>query len=72
MTRSTPRREAVCPRCGVGFTYASLDEHTPFPFCSPRCREIDLGKWLTGQYVITGREAEETDSEAPASPQDKK
>lgn len=24
-----------------------------FPFCSERCRLIDLGKWSSGQYVIT-------------------
>lgn len=23
-----------------------------FPFCSDRCRLIDLGKWASGQYVI--------------------
>jgi endogenous inhibitor of DNA gyrase (YacG/DUF329 family) len=24
-----------------------------FPFCSPRCRLIDLGKWASGGYVIS-------------------
>ena len=24
------------------------------PFCSSRCRNIDLGKWLNGSYVIPG------------------
>ena len=23
------------------------------PFCGPRCRTIDLGKWLGGEYVIS-------------------
>ena len=23
-----------------------------FPFCSDRCKQIDLGKWATGGYVI--------------------
>ena len=23
-----------------------------FPFCSERCRLIDLGKWASGQYVV--------------------
>jgi len=23
-----------------------------FPFCSERCRLIDLGKWASGKYVI--------------------
>jgi uncharacterized protein len=24
-----------------------------FPFCSDRCRLIDLGKWASGEYVIS-------------------
>ncbi|HXZ40066.1 MAG TPA: DNA gyrase inhibitor YacG [Terriglobales bacterium] len=24
-----------------------------FPFCSERCRLIDLGKWASGEYVIS-------------------
>ena len=24
-----------------------------FPFCSDRCRRIDLGKWASGDYRIT-------------------
>ena len=26
---------------------------TEFPFCSERCRLIDLGKWASGAYVIS-------------------
>jgi endogenous inhibitor of DNA gyrase (YacG/DUF329 family) len=26
------------------------------PFCSDRCRAIDLGNWATGKYVIPGPE----------------
>jgi endogenous inhibitor of DNA gyrase (YacG/DUF329 family) len=25
-----------------------------FPFCSERCKMIDLGRWLEGTYVIEG------------------
>ncbi|MFB2531045.1 DNA gyrase inhibitor YacG [Paracoccus sp. p4-l81] len=28
------------------------------PFCSKRCADIDLGRWLTGSYVIPGEPAE--------------
>ena len=31
-----------------------------FPFCSPRCKTIDLGKWLGGSYVIS-RPVEQSD-----------
>jgi endogenous inhibitor of DNA gyrase (YacG/DUF329 family) len=33
------------------------------PFCSKRCADIDLGRWLTGSYVIPGA-AEETEEMA--------
>jgi endogenous inhibitor of DNA gyrase (YacG/DUF329 family) len=42
-----------------------------FPFCSPRCRGIDLGRWLTGAYRIPMEDGEEVpaadaeDVEAP-------
>jgi hypothetical protein len=24
------------------------------PFCTPRCADVDLGRWITGQYVVPG------------------
>jgi endogenous inhibitor of DNA gyrase (YacG/DUF329 family) len=29
-----------------------------FPFCSERCRLIDLGNWATGKYSIPGERLE--------------
>ncbi|WP_426437538.1 DNA gyrase inhibitor YacG [Bradyrhizobium genosp. P] len=26
------------------------------PFCSPRCRDVDLNRWLKGSYVVPGRD----------------
>ena len=37
-----------CPICGM--IVQAKDED--FPFCSDRCRKIDLGKWATGVYKI--------------------
>ncbi|MDR0810369.1 MAG: DNA gyrase inhibitor YacG [Gemmobacter sp.] len=34
------------------------------PFCSKRCADIDLGRWLRGAYVIPGT-AQEEDDPAP-------
>lgn len=34
------------------------------PFCSKRCADIDLGRWLTGGYVIPG-EAEDPETPPP-------
>lgn len=30
------------------------------PFCSKRCKDIDLGNWFTGKYTVAGDEIEET------------
>jgi len=30
-----------------------------YPFCSPRCKSIDLNRWLSGSYVIPGKTIEE-------------
>jgi uncharacterized protein len=38
-----------CPTCKMLVT--PEDEH--FPFCSDRCRLIDLGKWASGGYRIS-------------------
>ena len=32
------------------------------PFCSKRCADIDLGRWLKGSYVIPGPALEEVES----------
>lgn len=28
------------------------------PFCSRRCADVDLGRWITGHYVVPGCEAD--------------
>ncbi len=38
-----------CPTCGTLVRAADQD----FPFCSDRCRKIDLGKWASGVYKIS-------------------
>jgi endogenous inhibitor of DNA gyrase (YacG/DUF329 family) len=38
-----------CPTCGM--LVRPTDED--FPFCSDRCRKIDLGKWAMGVYKIS-------------------
>jgi endogenous inhibitor of DNA gyrase (YacG/DUF329 family) len=42
-----------CPRCGA----SARDEY--FPFCSDRCRLIDLGRWIDGSYRIPGEASDE-------------
>ena len=52
-----------CPVCGK-----TVDEDVTspcFPFCSPRCKTIDLGNWISGRYMISEEleESEGTDAE---------
>jgi endogenous inhibitor of DNA gyrase (YacG/DUF329 family) len=51
-----------CPIC----QRASDDKYRPF--CSRRCSDVDLGKWLTGAYRVAATELEqdETSSDHPA------
>lgn len=44
-----------------------------FPFCSDRCRTIDLGKWSSGSYVISSpvKDAEELIQEGDTDDQDR-
>jgi uncharacterized protein len=44
-----PKTILRCPTCRKLVT--KEDEH--FPFCSDRCRLIDLGKWASGKYRIS-------------------
>ena len=33
------------------------------PFCSSRCKMVDLGRWFEGRYVVAGEDAIELDPE---------
>ncbi len=45
----------TCPICGKAV--APRGENRGVPFCSDRCRLIDLGKWLGEDYRIPGQRA---------------
>ena len=47
-----PRKKTVSLRCPTCRELV-LREAPDFPFCSERCRLIDLGKWASGGYVIS-------------------
>ena len=53
-----------CPVCGQPMKGESVAEWPCFPFCGPRCKTIDLGRWLGEAYRIKPEEVEErTDSD---------
>ena len=41
---------------------------SPFPFCSDRCRLIDLGRWLDGKYQIPVVDREDRGSDGGGPP----
>jgi uncharacterized protein len=47
-----PRKRTIKLRCPI-CKKATKTADTDFPFCSERCRLIDLGKWASGAYVIS-------------------
>jgi len=42
--------KAICPICGK--ETIEPDGSDTLPFCSKRCRQIDLGRWLSESYRI--------------------
>lgn len=51
-----------CPICGK----PSVEAYKPF--CSKRCADVDLNRWLTGSYVIPAKDDEpagENDNSIP-------
>lgn len=40
----------TCPSCEAP---VSVTEHATFPFCSKRCRLLDLDRWVSGKYVVS-------------------
>jgi endogenous inhibitor of DNA gyrase (YacG/DUF329 family) len=64
-----PRKRAVklhCPICKK--VVKSTDPESPF--CSDRCRTIDLGKWASGAYVISSPVTDADESIRESNPED--
>lgn len=48
-----------CPQCGEPVVYDPANRWRPF--CSERCKMIDLGAWASDGYVIPGKPMESDD-----------
>ena len=53
---------AKCPVC------AKPKDARYRPFCSKRCADLDLHKWLNGAYAIPAAEADDPDAEDQPPP----
>ncbi len=45
----------TCPIC------KSATAHRYRPFCSKRCADVDLGRWMTGRYAIPAEEEDDAE-----------
>ena len=65
MTEKAPETKNAmnkkCPICGK----TTLFEYRPF--CSKRCADVDLAKWLDGKYFVAGGGDSEEDGSLPFS-----
>lgn len=53
-----------CPICGQNTGHEKYGKPDPYyPFCSERCRWIDLGHWMNGHYYLEAPIDEESNSE---------
>lgn len=48
----------ICPICKATTTW---EENPARPFCSERCRQIDLGKWVAEEYRVDGQMVDESE-----------
>ena len=55
----TPTRRPKCPTCQRPFD--PEDAGTVMPFCSRRCQEMDLGRWLDESYGLPLEPEQEED-----------
>ncbi|HEV2219375.1 MAG TPA: DNA gyrase inhibitor YacG [Casimicrobiaceae bacterium] len=59
---TTAPRIVKCPQCGASVPWTA--ESSWRPFCSERCKTIDLGAWAAERYRIATPEAPD-ESDAP-------
>jgi endogenous inhibitor of DNA gyrase (YacG/DUF329 family) len=61
MTQEAKPRLVSCPQCGKATPWNSANAYRPF--CSERCKLIDLGAWATESYRIPTPDPEPDQSE---------
>ena len=53
----------ACPHCGKQVAWTSGNPYRPF--CSERCRQIDLGAWAAGEYRVPAAEESDQPDQEP-------
>ena len=57
---------APCPICGRPSRPRA--ENAAFPFCTPRCRQVDLGMWLDEKYRVAVTDVSDGEADDAAQP----
>jgi len=60
--------KARCPICAKTFEASPTALPPGFPFCSERCKLIDLGRWIDGAYSIPDAPADRSHEPLPGAP----
>ena len=61
---------ARCPLCAKSVEFDPKALPRGFPFCSERCKLIDLGRWIDGDYAIPGAPAPPSPTTTPSNEDD--
>lgn len=62
-TRSEGEKWVTCPTCSGPSLYSPTNRFRPF--CSERCKQIDLGAWAEEKYAIPGAAPLDSQDEPP-------
>lgn len=60
------KRVVTCPTCGKSVEWTA-EQHWR-PFCSERCRLIDLGEWATESYRVPSEEGQMSEEHKEQKP----
>jgi endogenous inhibitor of DNA gyrase (YacG/DUF329 family) len=64
-----PRKRTLKLRCPICKKVVKSGDQE-FPFCSDRCRTVDLGKWASGAYVIPSQVTDVEEQIRESMPED--
>lgn len=65
MSTARSVRTVSCPSCGDTVVWSAESKYRPF--CSERCKLVDLGAWATERYRVGSDEGSGPDPEADPS-----
>ena len=61
----SPVKHVTCPQCGTRVVWAPESKYRPF--CSERCKLIDLGAWASEAYRVPVEEGVTQEAESPSA-----